>query len=131
MYVQVPCLYKVYTTAFSYRRFFASWDASSSIWTQVESFQPGHFLCAEFDAKLKKMGFQPHKIENFHGGRSPDPQVSCWTQVRTALDRAMLGSWMAFHRHRENVVVEGNGQRLHSFTLTLFLSPHTVGRVSL
>ena len=30
---------------FSYCRFFASWDASSSIWTQVESF--GRFLCVK------------------------------------------------------------------------------------
>ena len=50
---------------FSYRRFFAPWDASSSIWTQVESF--GRFLC------FKKLGLLPHKIEKFYRGRPPDP----------------------------------------------------------
>ena len=40
---------------------------------------------------FKKLGFRPHKhkIENFSRGRAPGPQVSCWTQVTTALGKSL------------------------------------------
>ena len=52
------------TQCYSYRRFFASWDASSSIWTQVESF--GRFLCVKIWCQtLKNWGFGHIKLKFF------------------------------------------------------------------
>ena len=51
---------------------FASWDASSSIWTQDESF--GRFLCVKcWCQTLKNSGFGPIKLKIFSRGEVPGP----------------------------------------------------------
>ena len=79
---------KDWNQCFSYRRFFASWDASWSIRMQVESF--GRLLCAKFWRQtLKNWGFGHLKMKSFPRGAPPDPHVSCWVQVRTALGKSL------------------------------------------
>ena len=57
---------------FSYRRFFASRDASPLIWTHVEHF--GQLLYKILMPMfLKNSGFGHLELKTFPGGRSPDP----------------------------------------------------------
>ena len=85
--------------------------------TQVERF--GRFLCKMLMPFLKKMGFSRRKLK-ISLGRSRDPQVSYWTQVRTALGKSL--SWNKPRERWKVCVCDLNCRQTDCFRLLVLTS---------
>ena len=74
-------------------------------WALYKGWQQWHPMHRAVMPICIKSGFRPPYLENISGGGSPDPWVSHWTQVRTALGKSPTISAITWGRKRDDFAV--------------------------